>query len=149
MSLYSVKGKGWRYDFTLRGQRYTAAWFKTKAEARQAEARRREEVLALPPEPATTGMVTAPTDMAFSMLANDYLDYAQRKFAGKTYAYKAYVYREFLAFTEDIKVKEITISIIDAYLRTRNTNINYNRHRKELSALFNWGYQRRLLAENP
>ncbi len=87
--------------------------------------------------------------MAFSMLANDYLDYAQRKFAGKTYAYKAYVYREFLAFAGDIQVKEITILIIDAYLRTRSTNINYNRHRKELCAIFNWGYRRRLMTENP
>ena len=88
-------------------------------------------------------MITAPIDMAFSTQANDYLDHAQRKFAGKTYAYKAYVYREFLAFVGNIKVKEITIPIIDAYLQTRSTNINYNRRRKDLSALFNWGYRRR------
>ncbi len=25
MSVYSVKGKGWRYDFTLKGHRYTEA----------------------------------------------------------------------------------------------------------------------------
>ena len=33
MSVYSVKGKGWRYDFTRKGARYTEAWFKTKKEA--------------------------------------------------------------------------------------------------------------------
>ena len=34
MSVYFVKGKGWRYDFTQKGTRHTEAWFKTKAEAR-------------------------------------------------------------------------------------------------------------------
>ena len=43
MSVYSVKGKGWRYDFTLNGARYTETWFATKKECRQAEAQRREE----------------------------------------------------------------------------------------------------------
>ena len=43
MSLYFVKGKGWRYDFTLSGKRYTKSWFKTKREARKAEARERRK----------------------------------------------------------------------------------------------------------
>ena len=43
MSVYSVKGKGWRYDFILKGQRYTSNWFTTKVAARQAEAKKREE----------------------------------------------------------------------------------------------------------
>ena len=43
MSIYFKKGTGWRYDFILQGNRYTKAWFKTKAEARQAEAKKREE----------------------------------------------------------------------------------------------------------
>ena len=38
MSVYSVKGKGWRYDFTQKGKRCTKAWFKTKTEAKQAVA---------------------------------------------------------------------------------------------------------------
>ena len=41
MSFYFVKRKGWRYDFTLKGQRYTGAWFATKKDAKQAEADRR------------------------------------------------------------------------------------------------------------
>ena len=44
MSVYSIEGKGWRYDFTLRGTRYTKAWFKTKKAARKAEGRRREVI---------------------------------------------------------------------------------------------------------
>ena len=44
MSLYFVKGKGWRYDFILKKTRYTMAWFKTKSEAKEAEIKRREEI---------------------------------------------------------------------------------------------------------
>ena len=36
MSVYFVKGKGWRYDFTLNGTRHTETWFKTKKEARKS-----------------------------------------------------------------------------------------------------------------
>jgi hypothetical protein len=61
MSCYFVKGKGWRYDFTLNGTRQTAAWFETKTKARQAEAERREELLNPKEDPA---METV-TDMAF------------------------------------------------------------------------------------
>ena len=35
------EGQRWRFDFTLKGKRYTAAWFKTKTEAKQAEARKK------------------------------------------------------------------------------------------------------------
>ena len=35
MSVYSVKGKGWRYDFTLKGIRYTEAWFKQNERERR------------------------------------------------------------------------------------------------------------------
>ena len=59
MSVYSVKGKGWRYDFTHKGERYTEAWYKTKTEAREAEADKRKELKNPQPEPTTE------TDMAF------------------------------------------------------------------------------------
>ena len=42
MSVYSKKGKGWRYDFTLKGERYTQAWFPTKTKAKQAESRNKK-----------------------------------------------------------------------------------------------------------
>ena len=44
MSIYLIKGKGWRYDFILKGTRYTETWFETKTKAKQAEAKRREEL---------------------------------------------------------------------------------------------------------
>ena len=89
-----------------------------------------------------------PTDMASSALANEYLDHAKRKFADKTYHYNVYVYRQFLAFVGDISVVQVTIQCIGAYLRTRPTNINYTRHRKDLCALFTWACRRRIISEN-
>jgi len=73
MSVYSIKGKGWRYDFTLRGERYTQAWYKPKTEARQAEANKRKEVLEPQKETQTL------TDMEFSELVNSRLDYIQER----------------------------------------------------------------------
>ena len=44
MSVYSVKGKGWRYDFTHKGTRYTETWFETKRAAIEAEVEKRKEL---------------------------------------------------------------------------------------------------------
>ena len=43
MSVYSVKGKDWRYDFQLNGHRHSTGFFKTKRQAREAEAEKRKE----------------------------------------------------------------------------------------------------------
>ncbi len=82
MSLYFVKGKGWRYDFTLSGKRYTKSWFKTKREAKQAEAKRKEEIQNL-----KHAMITdpIPTDMTFLDLINTWLDHVQVDI-GQTYS---------------------------------------------------------------
>ncbi len=44
MTVYSKAGKGFRYDFMVKGKRHTKAWFKTKRAAQKAEAKRKEEV---------------------------------------------------------------------------------------------------------
>ena len=69
MSVYSKKGKGWRYDFTLRGTRYTEAGFKTKTKAKRGEVKRKEELLN--PKPV---MEKTPIDMAFFDFINKRLD---------------------------------------------------------------------------
>ena len=71
MSVYFVKSKGWRYDFTIGGRRHTATWFGTKREAMRAEAERREEIAKESDSPET------PTDMGFLELVNQRLDYAK------------------------------------------------------------------------
>ena len=77
------KGKGWRYDFTMNGKRYTKTWFKTKREAKQAEAKRKEEA-----ENPEHTMITdpIPTDMDFLELVNRRLDYIKAYNSAKYYA---------------------------------------------------------------
>ena len=74
MSIYSVKGKGWRYDFILEGTRYTKGWFKRKQDAQKAATLKKEEIKnpAPPMEVPET-----PTDMAFLDLVNCRLDYVK------------------------------------------------------------------------
>ena len=77
MSAYFTKGKGWRYDFTLDGIRYTKTWFKTKTEAKTAESQRREDLAK--PQPETE----IPIDMAFLELANRRLDHVKAYNSGR------------------------------------------------------------------
>jgi hypothetical protein len=79
MGVYFQKGRGWRVDFQLNGKRHTLTWFKTKAKARQAEAKKREELKNPPPATET------PTDMAFLELVNLRLDYVKAYKSQKYY----------------------------------------------------------------
>ena len=79
MSVYSIRGKGWRYDFILKGIRYTSTWFKTKTEAKEAEAKRKEGIEKPKPE------IQIPTDMAFLELVNRRLDYVKAYKSEKYY----------------------------------------------------------------
>jgi len=88
MSTYFKTGKGWRYEFILQGIRYTKAWFKTKREAKEAEANRREEIQNPKPE------IQTPTDMAFLDLVNMRLDYVKAYHSGSYYSsYKSMAQR--------------------------------------------------------
>src|SRR5512139_840395 len=79
MSTYLRRGRGWRYDFTLEGTRYTSTWFKTKTEAKQAESKRREEMRSSRPEEEI------PTDMGFLELVNRRLDHVRAYNAASYY----------------------------------------------------------------
>ena len=74
MSVYFVEKKGWRYDFMLKGQRYTKAWFQTKREAKQAEEEQRKY-----------SMTPIPTDMLFLVLGNKRRDEVQQRLSVEHY----------------------------------------------------------------
>jgi hypothetical protein len=98
--------KHWCYSFQYQGQSYAARGFKTKRAAAAAREDRRREVKT----PAKIGM-------AFSEASNQYLDFADRRFAPETYKYKRYVYKTFFAFLgKDFFMHEITSSMISSYL---------------------------------
>lgn len=134
------KGR-FRYEFEFLGKTYGKAGFKTKKEARAAEAVRRREVeRMLSPSPGSMGFLEA---------AAEYLAISRRTDATKTYKYKAYVYDCFLTHAGNVPLPAITYTLIESYLLTRRSNSNFNRHRKDLSVLFNWARKRGLIQINP
>jgi integrase len=132
--------KGWRYQFTVAGRAYSKAWFSTKGEAIAAREDHRKAVKA----ELKTG-----AGLTFKDLANEYLDHSQRRHAKKTYEYKVIVFKRFQEWAGDLPVERITVQLLESFLRTRPGNVSYNRHRKDLAALFTWAWKRRLISENP
>lgn len=137
MGIYKDKeSKEWVYKFEYMRKAYGARGFGTRREAEAARAKRREEV--------KTKVVAAPqqtiTATGFKSIANDYLDFAQRKFVKDVYLRKVNVCRSFRASLPDgdLPIDEITPRHIHDYLKILKTNSLYNEHRQELSALFNW-----------
>jgi integrase len=161
MSVYSVKGKGWRYDFTLMRKRYTSNWFKTKSEARQAEATKREEVMGPaadpplresepPPQPELTPAPT-PTGMAFLELINKRLDHVQA-YNSKSY-YQTYVTaaRGWVKRWGKLRCSQITREMVEQFALARKKVSAYtaNKELTYLKATFNFGLNKGLVTHNP
>jgi len=144
MSLWKDKRRGtWSYTFQINGKVHGGGGFKTKQEARRAREEKRKGILTGQDSQERSSPIKAPTATVFSEIINAYLDASQRRHAPKTYKYKAFVYKNFMDHAGDLSVTEITPNVVQSYLQTRATNSNYNRHRKDLGALFE--YARKVL----
>jgi len=100
MPTWQEKGRGWRYRFQYRGEFYQKSGFKTKGEARAAEAEHRKR-LKQPP-------ISTPTATDFKTAAYEYLDFCKRRYVDKTYKKKAYCYKCFQAAVGNPLLSEIT-----------------------------------------
>ena len=130
MTLWKDHKRGvWRYTFQYQKKIHSGAGYKLKSEAAQAEADHKKRIKEAP---------TIQAGMGFKDVANIYLDYAQMRFVKKTYKYKRYVYKMFLKKMGNIELDQITPQMIHDYCITRPSKHNYNVHRKELSALFEY-----------
>lgn len=145
MSVYFVKGKGWRYDFTLRKTRYTNAWFKTKKEAWQAEAKRREEIKNPKPE------VKRPIDMDFFELVQKRLDHVKAYNSGCHYRDTRSVASHWVAEWEGCMCSEISTDMIRQYLLKRSdvSGFTANRDLVYMRTLFNFGLKRHYISMDP
>ena len=152
MSVYSVKGKGWRYDFILDGVRYSSNWFGTKAEAREAEAKRREEIKnpSREPEPLPV-METTPTAMGFLELANRRLDHVKAYNSKRHYTDHFYMAKKWIREWETLSCEEVSRDKIQNFLLKRAEVSAYtaNKDLRYLRALFNFGISRNWITENP
>jgi integrase len=139
MSIYSVKGKGWRFDFTSKGTRHTKGWFKRKLDAIKAETQRREELQ----NPASQiQAVETPTDMGFLDLVNRRLDMLEEYCSKRHKTDHLYLARKWVKHWGGLNCSEITPEMIQQYLlkRKRQTSgYTANKELRYLRALFNFG----------
>lgn len=148
MSIYSVKGKGWRYDFTLKKTRYTDQWFPTKKEAKQAEAKRREEVL----NPSLVQLAVAtPTAITFLELVNSRLDHVKAYNSGRHYDEYVYMAKRWSKEWGKLSVLNVDQSMVEKFLFKRHqvSAFTANKEIRYLRATFNYGRKRGLLEKNP
>ncbi|MGA3114014.1 MAG: tyrosine-type recombinase/integrase [Syntrophobacteraceae bacterium] len=145
MSIYLVKGKGFRHDFTLKGERYTEAWFQTKKAAQAAEAKRREEIKN--PKPQTQDQ----THTTFLDLVNMRLDFIKEYKTLKYYDDNRYALGRLVRAWEGLNASEITTQKIQDFILIRAKRSHYaaNYDLTLIKALFNHGVRMKLLALNP
>lgn len=137
MGIYKDKlTKEWVYKFEFQRKAYGSRGFSTRREAEAARVKRREEVKAQ----SVAAIKEMKTATGFKAIANDYLDFAERKYVKDVYLRKANVFKRFRSSLPDgdISIDQITPRHIHDYLKGRESNSIYNEHRHELSALFNW-----------
>lgn len=118
---------GWRYQFQRNGERHSGSGYKTKKEAQQEQSAHIKRV----EKEKKTQTVTD-----FLTVANEYLEYSERRHAVKTFKQKKYVLKSFLKHSGNLPINQITASHLHSYLNTRPTNNNYNAHRKDLCSMF-------------
>jgi integrase len=149
MSVSSVrqkgKGIGYRFDFCLNRQRYTSKIYPTKAEAKREEAARREAIRN--PKPISR----TPTDMAFSDLVNDHLDYIKAYRTEKHYRDYTYIVRKWVAVWGSRMCSQITQTEIQQFIlkRTMVSNHTANKNLRYLRATFNFGIKQGIVIANP
>ena len=148
MSVYLRKGRGWMYDFVLRGERYTSRYYKTKAKARRAEAARREELLNPKPAQSTE---TTPTDMAFLELVNRRLDFIQAYRTSKYYKDYLRLSKAWVKSWGALKCLEIPRESVKRRILQKARKYRYaaNQELRLLRATFNWGKKEGLITANP
>lgn len=144
MSQYFKKGKGWRYDFTLNGTRYTEAWFKTKKEAKDAEHNKKEE---LKKKPA----VTTETDMGFLDLVNKRLDHVKAYKSHEYYKAYRYMAARWVNRWGELECQNITAQMIEDFLieRAKKSEFAANKDLRHIRATFNFGKKRKFILNDP
>jgi integrase len=148
MSAYFKQGKGWRYDFTQKGTRHTEAWFKTKKEAKEAEARKRQELKNPPPEKEVE---TTLTDTAFGELLNRRLDYVKAYHSERHYRDYLYYARRWVKKWGTLSPNDLITELVEKYIleRRKISAKAANREIRYLRATFNFLKKKKFIAYNP
>ncbi len=148
MTVYFKTGKGFRYDFMVKGKRHTKAWFKTKRAAQKAEAKRKEEV-------EKQLEMEAQGDMVLRDLLNLRLDYLlDRAYSESHYKKTKLAAQRLLDHFGNVPCSTITRLKADEFLMAvvkQSTPVAGNNDLKVLRAAFSWAMKRgqRFIQDNP
>jgi site-specific recombinase XerD len=151
MSVYFKKGKGWRYDFTQNRQRYTEAWFSTKRQAKEAEAKKRAELKNPPVEVETSETKEIPIDIGFRELINRRLDYVKAYHSERHYRDYIYFARRWVKKWGKLTCSSLTTKSVEGYIleRRRISTNAANREIRYLRATFNFLKRKKFITYNP
>jgi integrase len=142
---YSRKRKRYRYEFIVKGKRYTGTWYRTKNEAKEAEYKRKEEIKN--PKP----IMETPTDMEFLELINRRLDYVKAYNSASHYRDTISLARNWIKEWDGFNCSEMSNDMIQEFMlkRHRVSESAANKDLRYLRTLFNHGVQRRWISDNP
>jgi len=145
MSTYFEPRRGWKFDFQFKKRRYQSNYYKTKTEAREAEAEKRKELK----NPALT--TETPTDMAFLTLVNKRLDYLQAYRSNTHYMETKYLSKRWVKEWKSKLCSEINADDIQRFVLKRRKVSNYtaNKEIRYLRAMFNFGVKKCHIDVNP
>jgi integrase len=145
MSIYSVKGKGWRYDFTLERTRYTKGWFKRKRDAQKAATLKKEELK----DPAPT--IEVPIDMVFLDLVNLRLDHVKAYNSEEHYRSYLYLGRRWIKKWGKMMFSDITQAMVQQHLMERRIISAYtaNKDLRYFRATVHFGIKKKYISNNP
>ncbi len=140
MSVFFKQGKGYRFDFIVKKQRYSSKWYPTKKEAIRAEAERREELRNQAPVSQTD--LETPIDITFYELVNRRLDHVKAYNSEEHYDKYLYMGRRWIKHWKGIKCSEISTESIRQFLIDRlkaTSAFTANKDLRYLRATFNFG----------
>jgi len=138
--------KGWRYDFTTNGKRYTKSWFKTKKEAQKAEVKRKEGL-----ENQEEQITQLQTDMTFLELINSWLDHVQAYKSEEYYKTNRNMARHWVKLWGKLLCSELLTKMIEKRLVERKKVSAYsaNKELRHLRVIFNFSKRKFNLLANP
>lgn len=145
MSIYLEKGRGWKYNFIQNGRRFQKGYYRTKKEAKEAEAKKREKLK----NPATE--TQTPTDMVFFDLVNRRLDHLEAYNSVKHYRDTRYMAKRWTARWGEMMCSDILRDDIQdfIFLRRKTSHFTANKEIRYLRALFNFGLKKGWITNNP
>ena len=154
MTVYYVKNvKKWRYDFVVKGRRYTKKGFLTKTAAKDAEMEAR---YLIQHSEKTREMVKMPVrpDMEFRELLALWLEHLQDRRSDRYYSDCLYYVKRWSDLWGKHMSNDITTAMVEKFLKTRKIAISpgtANCDLRLLRAAFNFGLKQKipLIDNNP